>query len=1634
MPGIRVKVFGVRRGGRAARGRARVGGIAFVLLAQAIVGVASLLAVPAPASAYTPRAPILIDGNAEFTPANGVTGGTGTAADPYRIEGWEIDASLANGITITNTDAYALVRGVFVHSGGVNYDGILLDAVANVVVEAGMFVDNSYGIVAYASSAVAIANNQVANSFWEGILVESSSSAVVRGNDVQLSGVYGIDVFTSTDVEVRDNNASTGWETGIFVQNADRVFVTGNNASSNALMGISLDFASNVTINNNSLWDNAYGMDLFDSGPVLARQNTIGRSITEAVSIGYSNNVTIDMNRFVSNDGGLFAAFATDLVVAHNTFDGNTFQGGDDFGTRTAWDRGYPAGGNFWSDYTGIDLCSGPSQDVCTGPDGIGDTPYAVDVDTQDRYPLMQPYEPGSGLTTHAPIVIVGNAEFTGANGVTGGSGTPSDPYIIEGWEIDGSANSGIEVYNTDVHFVIRDVYVHSSLIDAIYFYSIQNGTVENATVSGNDGALYIEVSSNITINSSNISFNGLDAVVLDWSSNVTVEGNEMWGNGDWGVFAYESDDLVIRNNTIANNGWIGIELSLSSDRVIVEGNSVTNNNIAGLSLDTASNVTVRSNTFADNDYNVDLTNSNDVLIRNNTVATSTSDGITITGGARLTIEENNITGNGGGVLAVGATALRVYHNAFNGNLPQAADVNGANAWDDGYPSGGNFWSDYTGVDTCSGPNQDICPDPDGFGDTPYVIDADSQDRYPLIPPSPNTAPVVTVLAPSGGEDWTGGTAHGVMWTMDDAEDSTLTVVVDLSTDGGALFPYPLLSGLFPIGPGSYSWALPLVDTTTALIRVCVFDSGGLSACAMSGLFTIDSTRPLLIATQPPNGASNIDPRSDIVLTFIEPMNRTETEAAVGVAPAVTATASWDALSTVLTLRPTAPLANITMYAVTIGCGAEDDSDPGNALGGCPVSFSFTTWLLVTPPEVAVDSPSGGERWTGGTPHAITWTMSDTTTPGDLTANVAYSTDGGGTWTPMATGLVRPQGLNAYAWLAPSIDATGVTVRVCAWDGVLTACAASPAFAVDFTPPIVTDTIPRNGEKNVAVDQAIVITFSEAINAAAFPSSGFTMVPAVTSPVPAWFPAQTLTIAHDSLAPCTTYTATVDAAQDASDPGIPIPFAHSWSFSTVCPPTAEFLEPLGGVEWTGGSSHVVRFRLTDEADQQVWAWLNATVGGVPEPLYVGPVAVGETAFPWTVPAATAAATLRLEIADSSGFTASAMTPAFGVDATPPILRFTDPANGLWNVSVDSTLVLTFSERMNATATENAIGITPPAGVMSFSWDASFSVLTIRFDAPLAMNTSYSVAVGCTARDDSDPGNPLEGCPTATTEIGFRTMPEPPVASAMADVQARVGVPLTFDGRGSTGAIVRWAWTILDETGSVVAMLDGPVVTYTFSRAGAHTVTLQVTDAVGRTDEYIFDVIVQAVVGSDGGGGWFLVAAGAAAAAGILFTASEPGRVALMTATFARAYGRRRKDEKDSELRGAMLYYVRVHPGDCYMDIKRNLDLNDGVVTYHLAHLEKEGLIRSAIRGARKRYYPAEMRVPLENGGELHEIQQRILRFVGEAPGVPVGVLAEQLGVSNQLALYHLRKLSQGQRVELERAGLRLRAYPGRTEE
>ena len=102
------------------------------ILAIAMILASTFSIISPPARAYTSRDPIVISGNADFTAANGVTGGTGTASDPYVISGWSIyaDASVSSGIgiEIRNTTAFFIIRSVDVGGNGF---GAVLSRVVN---------------------------------------------------------------------------------------------------------------------------------------------------------------------------------------------------------------------------------------------------------------------------------------------------------------------------------------------------------------------------------------------------------------------------------------------------------------------------------------------------------------------------------------------------------------------------------------------------------------------------------------------------------------------------------------------------------------------------------------------------------------------------------------------------------------------------------------------------------------------------------------------------------------------------------------------------------------------------------------------------------------------------------------------------------------------------------------------------------------------------------------------------------------------------------------------------------------------------------------------------------------------------------------------------------------------------------------------------------------------------------------------------------------------------------------------------------------------------------------------------------------------------------------------------------------
>ena len=88
-----------------------------------------------------------------------------------------------------------------------------------------------------------------------------------------------------------------------------------------------------------------------------------------------------------------------------------------------------------------------------------------------------------------------------------------------------------------------------------------------------------------------------------------------------------------------------------------------------------------------------------------------------------------------------------IYHNNFV-NVHQVYDAlsessSPVNNWDNGYPDGGNYWSDYLTRYV----NAKMI-DSSGIGNMSYVIDSQNKDRYPLMEPFNSTTYLLETTPP----------------------------------------------------------------------------------------------------------------------------------------------------------------------------------------------------------------------------------------------------------------------------------------------------------------------------------------------------------------------------------------------------------------------------------------------------------------------------------------------------------------------------------------------------------------------------------------------------------------------------------------------------------------------------------------------------------------------------------------------------------------------------------------------------------------------------------------------------------------------------------------------------------------------
>jgi parallel beta-helix repeat protein len=236
------------------------------------------------------------------------------------------------------------------------------------------------------------------------------------------------------------------------------------------------------------------------------------------------------------------------------------------------------------------------------------------------------------------------------------------------------------------------------------------NVTIQNARIANFYFGVWLYRSSDCVVVENFATDNIGRCVWIGYSNNITVIGNNFTENKGRGVLLYHSDNNTIIGNRMIDNGCDAMIIDHSNGNIIA-GNVAKGHIGSGVWLGYSNNNTVIENNFTKNIYDgIGLYFASGNVILRNRVAVNNYHGIQLRNSPNNTICNNNFINN----------TIQVY-----------VEPSLENIWDDGYPFGGNFWSDHNLTDEYNGLNQDVAGS-DGISDTSYFIDANNVDRYPL--------------------------------------------------------------------------------------------------------------------------------------------------------------------------------------------------------------------------------------------------------------------------------------------------------------------------------------------------------------------------------------------------------------------------------------------------------------------------------------------------------------------------------------------------------------------------------------------------------------------------------------------------------------------------------------------------------------------------------------------------------------------------------------------------------------------------------------------------------------------------------------------------------------------------------------
>ena len=609
--------------------------------------------------------------------------------------------------------------------------------------------------------------------------------------------------------------------------------------------------------------------------------------------------------------------------------------------------------------------------------------------------------------------------------------------------------------------------------------------------------------------------------------------------------------------------------------------------------------------------------------------------------------------------------------------------------------------------------------------------------------------------------------------TLSYSDGTTITIMIDVTGS-----QVSIAGAVVSINPTN---DLDLSNTHALVIPAGAFmDAAGNTTAENTVSFTtaaaLDTTGPMLLSSVPADNATMVEVGANITLTYDEAVQAGTGNISLIISGETTGT-EIDVTSaqvtiagdgnTVVTINPTVDLAVSTTYTLTVAAGAIEDAS-GN--DGIVETFSFSTRAApdTTAPTVLSSVPAEGGTTVVGANIVLTYSEAVQRGTGDITITLGGST--------VATIPVADTIQVSF-----SVDDTVVTInptndlvlngsyRVSIPAGALQDLSENDAgvFALSFNTPLgsipsISSTVPRGDAADFENTANIVLTYTEAVQAGSgsitiTPDSGSVItIPVSNAQVSIAGNVVTINPTVD-LAVSTTYTLTVPAgafesSDDQTDAGVfTLSFSTAAALDTTAPTVSSSVPAAGGT--IQASEDIVLTYSEPVVKGTGSITLQASGGGMVTisvssalvsvagtVVTINPMAnlqAGVT-YVLTVPAG------RFEdLADNASvdYTLSFSTQVAG-DTTAPTVMSTDPVGGATGVDLDTNIVLTYSETVQA-GTGN-ITITPTGGTAisiavtdTTQVSIAGAVVTINPTADLVEgNTVYTVSIPAGAITDN----------------------------------------------------------------------------------------------------------------------------------------------------------------------------------------------------------------------------------------------------------------------------------------------------------